>query len=256
MHTSLDIRQGNASNSSKVRMRTSDVVADLWARAHAPNPSLNLVDEGWPLDAIETTDPSVHVVRSELELQDVAGLRDAVRTARIGQPHAGGEVGELLPLDAIDRRSLVFVAEYQGRALATVRLSRAADALGDPRLALLVEAAQPLDLAATIVVSRFAAMPGRQARALVLPLFLQAYRSSHLAGARQSLMTLHASMVDVFAEFGWKRIGRVAHDPIAGDLQLVRHDLLDMTLLRAAGSPLASVASDFLRHGGRVAQYR
>lgn len=189
-------------------------------------------------------------------MQDVGRLRDQVRAARAGQPHAGGEVGDRLAVEEIDHCSLVFVAEHQGRELATVRLSRAADALGDSHLAPLVEAVEPVDLAVTVVVSRFAVLPERRARAMALPMFFQAYRSMHLAGARCSFMTIHATMVEVFAEFGWKRTGNVVDDPVAGEMQIVRRDLLDMTLLRAVDSPLASIASDFFRHEGHVATPR
>ncbi|WP_415219902.1 N-acyl amino acid synthase FeeM domain-containing protein [Rhodopseudomonas sp.] len=237
-------------------MRTSDVVADLWVRAHAPNPRLQFLSDRWPQPAMVTTDSSIRVVRSELELEDVGRLRNDVRAARAGQPHAGGEVGDRTVVDEIDRCSLVFVAEHQGRELATVRLSRAIDALGDSHLAPLIEAVQPADLAVTVVVSRFAVIPERQARALALPMFFQAYRSMHLVGARCALMTIHATMVQVFAQFGWKPTGEVVHDPFAGEMQILRHDLLDMTLLRAADSPLASIASDFFRHEGRAATPR
>lgn len=233
-------------------MQASDFVSRSKSVVHARTTDPDLALSGWPDAAIGSTDPAIHVVRSTADLSRVGRLRHAL--SREGRATSReSDFGSPALIEPVDRCSLVFVAEYRGEAVGTIRLTRAADAINDPHLGLLLEVAKPEDSGAAIVMSRFAVLPDPQAHALIVPMLLQAYRSACLAGAVQSFMAAPTRMVPTFAARGWQWIGRTFVDLEAGTMHVLRHERLDLDRLRDAGSPLVSVADDFFgrRNGGR-----
>lgn len=224
-------------------MQASDFAPRLSSVVHVRWTDVEFALAGWSRTAICSTDPAVRIVRSQASLLEVGRLRYGVSVARGGQRCDDASDDKQVVVEPIDRASLVFAAG-QDRTLATVRLSRAADAMADPHLARLVACADPADVASSVVFSRLAVMPQPSARRLIVPMFLQAYRSAHLCGATQGFTAARNDLISILSRFGWRPTGQSYSDPAEGQLQLLRYDRLDIALLRRANSPLLSVAAD------------
>ncbi|RJF70952.1 hypothetical protein D4Q52_15095 [Rhodopseudomonas palustris] len=219
-------------------MRASELLINVASGDHHQTPDADLVFAGWPAAATIPTEAAIHIVRSRADLARAAQLRrDLTDINGFCRAEA---------IEPIDLCSLVFVAEDRAEAVATVRLTRASDAINDRRLGLLIEAAQPEDLESAMVVSAVAVRPAPRGPALMVPLLLQVYRSAHLAGAKQSLLAAEEPMVPMFSSRGWTRTGRSFVDPEGGTVQVLKYAQIDLNALRRSDSPLLSVADDFL----------
>lgn len=233
-------------------MRMSDVFEHLRPDSDAPEPGLGGGAPGWPTEALAATELGVDVARTEADLDAVGRLRYELGLVGDDTRRRGADHRRRSLVEPIDRRSLVFFARRKNRALASVRLVRAADAVKDPHLGWLLEAAQPTDLATTVVNSRFAALPERRARAMIVPMFRQMYRSGLIAGARECFIATRSDLVPVFGRFGFRAIADRSSDP--GRRQILKLALHDLDHLERINSPLRDIAAEFAGRSGSAAR--
>ncbi|MBI5129070.1 MAG: hypothetical protein HZA66_06485 [Rhodopseudomonas palustris] len=200
----------------------------------------------WPSAAMTSGDARIGIARTRADLISVGRLRYERYVAREGKQYGCTDhVGKTF-IEPLDRLSLNFFATVNGRVAGAVRLVRASDAPADRHLALLVEAARPADPATTVVNSRFAVRPEMAARALIVPMFQQVYRSGLLAGARQCLLATRTELIPLFGKFGFVPLGRTLNDPVAGHLEILALDAFDFAHLASVASPYLPIARSLL----------
>ena len=233
-----------------ISMQTLDLLDYFRADFDTAELQLRAAPAPWPPAAATATEPGIVIMPTDEDRQ--AAWRLNRRSA--------GAIGDLIPdteradrtsAAACERRSLVLIAARQQRMLATVRLVHAADADNEDGVARLLEAAAPDERSTLVLHVQFAMLADGPARAMVVPLFRQAYRSAMLAGARSGLIAAAPSLQDLLLPFGWRRMGSSYRDPIAGEVEILRLDLFELDRLRAVDSPLSSVARDLLNRAER-----
>ncbi|PZA12392.1 hypothetical protein DNX69_10435 [Rhodopseudomonas palustris] len=231
-------------------MQTLDLLDYFRVDFDAPEPPLLAAPAPWPPAAALATEPGIVIMLTDEDRQ-AAWRLNRRSIGAIGDLTPATERADRTAAAACARRSLVLIAARQQRMLATVRLVRAADADHEAGVARLLEAAAPDELSTLVLHVQFAMLAERPARAMIVPLFRQAYRSAMLAGARSGLIAAAPSLRDLLLPFGWRRTGACYRDPIAGEVEILRLDLFEFDRLRAVDSPLSSVARDLLNSAER-----
>lgn len=187
-------------------------------------------NEAWPAAALQDLS-SITVATTATELENIGRLRHALYVKRDGKPYGHVDAMRGVFLEPVDRVSLNLQALAGPRLLASVRLTRAADALSDPHLRLVIDAIDPPDLARSVIASRLAVRPEKEARALIETVFRDAYRRCFASGARSCFLATRESLIGLFLKAGFRPFGRSYLDPVAGRLQPMVFDAGDRTVL-------------------------
>jgi len=183
--------------------------------------------------------PEIGIAKTARDLEKVARLRYELYVERDHKRYDAQHDLRLF-FDDVDLSSLLFYACSGNELGASVRLTRAADALRDPQLKLLVEAANlsASEIDTTVINSRFVMKPTLRIRALVYPLFQEVYVIGLLAGAQRALLTTRHDLIGIFERFGFRTMGIEIDDDIAGPLVPMELRPYDVSHLRAIRSCL------------------
>jgi predicted GNAT family N-acyltransferase len=200
----------------------------------------------WPHDILADPDGCISIARTEQELREIGALRYELFIERDGKRYSNADHVSRTFLEPIDSVSLNFQARVDGRLLASVRGVRAADAVNDTHLRLLLDAVELEQIETSVICSRLVVRSEHRARSLIGPMFSHVYRTGMRAGARHCILGTRIDLVGVFERFGFRRVGAQIVDPVASDIHLLSIDMHDLAHLHRINSPLFQLAETLL----------
>lgn len=208
----------------------------------------------WPGDLVDTARyPRIGVARSNRDLFRIGRLRYELFATRDGRPCRHADHAARILLEPIDRLSLNFSARAKGRCVATVRATRANDAMLDPCLEQVVAHADlgTDDLDLSVVLSRLAVPRSMAASVLIPTLFRSMLRGAHLADVRFCLAAAPPTVIPLLALFGFRSLHRRRpyFDEAAGWISVLILDLHDRKRLAETRSPLLGAYDTFAPPG-------
>jgi predicted GNAT family N-acyltransferase len=207
-------------------------------------------DPGWVLPDADWFPAGVGIAATGEERAAIGRLRYEKYVQRDGKAYPQADHANRVLFDPIDARSVLFHARRgNGAPMATVRLSRLADALDDPQLGRLAALAEKLDI--TVANSRLVTEDDRDAKLAIKPMFQLVYEVGLLSGARYCLLSTRPALLKLFERFGFKQTGEQFRDAVAADQVVMRLDLWDVVNLATCRSPLLEVV---MRRMGVVAR--
>ncbi|MGV7212206.1 N-acyl amino acid synthase FeeM domain-containing protein [Bradyrhizobium sp. UFLA05-112] len=195
----------------------------------------------WPKQALPRAG-QVSVAKSAAELEAIGRLRYDLYVERDQKAYAHADHVRRCLLEPVDDVSLNFQVKQDDRLLAAVRVTWAPDALLDLHLRPLVEGARIACLSTAVVNSRFVVRPELRARAVIVPLFCEVYRTGMLAGATCCVIGTRSDLVGIFERFGFRETGFHIRDPIAGRIHNLNLNPYDLAHLKKVASPLLTYA--------------
>jgi len=208
--------------------------------------------ERWLSFTPSKSNESISIARSSEQMAEIGRLRYALYIARDKKRYIHVDHERQSMIEAIDDVSLNFQIIDNNRTLAAVRLTRAADALNDPQLSLLVKSLKRRNLSNIVVNSRFVALPLPSARRAIAPMFQEVYRAGLAAGAMHCYLATRPQLQTIFEKFGFRFEGSVFDDPIAGHMHALRFDLHDIAYLNEINSPLLPVVLERFSEARRI----
>lgn len=207
-------------------------------------------DPAWVLPDPEWFPAGVGIAATAEERAAIGRLRYDKYVLRDGKAYPQADHANRVLFDPIDARSVLFHARREsGAPMATVRLSRLADAKDDPQLGRLAALAENLDI--TVANSRLVTEDDRVAKLAIKPMFQLVYEVGLLSGARFCLLSTRPALMKLFERFGFRGTGEQFRDAVAADQVVMRLDLWDVVNLATCRSPLLEVV---MRRMGVVAR--
>lgn len=204
--------------------------------------------ERWPMvENIRPPHVGISIARTLAEIEAIGRLRYAFFIERDRKPYLHADHRARIFLEPIDRLSLNFQACAARRCAASLRLSWANDCKADIQLRQTIERSRlaEFELLNTLVASRFVIGDAANARLMIIHLFRHVYEIGLTSGARFCLMSTRPALAGLFERLGFFSEERPYADPVAGELQAFKLDLLDRRELRLVNSPFLAVLDHY-----------